>query len=69
MILVDKPTDNLQSDKGKDIMELFKRLNQDGTTIIQVTHSVRRQRKRKNNIFGLGCGAQTQLLRFAELAP
>lgn len=39
LIRADEPTGNLHSDQGKDIMELFKRLNQDGTTIIQVTHS------------------------------
>ena len=39
VILADEPTGNLHSAQAKEIMELFTKLNQQGTTIIQVTHS------------------------------
>jgi len=55
LILADEPTGNLHSAQGEEIMQLFKKLNEEGTTIIQVTHS-EKNATYGNRIIQLGDG-------------
>ena len=50
-LLADEPTGNLHSKQGQEIMELFKKLNDEGTTIVQVTHSERNAEYGHRTIF------------------
>ena len=64
LILADEPTGNLNTAEGKEIMEMLKNLNENGTTIIQVTHSEEKARYAKRIIHLLdGCIEKEEAVR------
>lgn len=56
LLLADEPTGNLHSEQGKQIMDIFQKLNSEGITIIQVTHS-EENAKRGKRIVQIADGA------------
>lgn len=56
LLLADEPTGNLHSEQGKSIMDIFQKLNEEGMTIIQVTHS-EENAKRSKRVVRLADGA------------
>lgn len=56
LLLADEPTGNLHSEQGKQIMDIFQKLNDEGITIIQVTHS-EENAKRGKRIVRIADGA------------
>lgn len=56
LLLADEPTGNLHSEQGKQIMDIFEKLNDEGITIIQVTHS-EENAKRGKRIVRIADGA------------
>lgn len=63
LILADEPTGNLDSARGQEVMSLLKKLNQEGATIIMVTHSAEHAdyAQRRINLFDGKVVAQSQL--------
>jgi len=63
LILADEPTGNLDSARGQEVMSLLKKLNQEGSTIIMVTHSAEHAEyaQRRINLFDGKVVAQSQL--------
>lgn len=66
LILADEPTGNLDSVHGQDVMNLLKQLNQEGATVVMVTHSLDHASyaQRRINLFDGKIIAQTQLETF-----
>lgn len=62
LILADEPTGNLDSIRGQEVMSLLKKLNEEGSTIIMVTHSIEHAEyaQRRINLFDGKVVAQSQ---------
>jgi ABC-type lipoprotein export system ATPase subunit len=56
LLLADEPTGNLHSEQGKQIMDIFEKLNDEGITIIQVTHA-EENAQRSKRVIKIGDGA------------
>jgi len=50
LLLADEPTGNLHSEQGKQIMDIFEKLNDEGITIVQVTHAEENAQRSKRII-------------------
>lgn len=63
LILADEPTGNLDSTHGQEVMNLLKKLNQEGATVVMVTHSLEHAgyAQRRINLFDGKVIAQTNL--------
>lgn len=63
LILADEPTGNLDSTHGQEVMNLLKKLNQEGSTVVMVTHSLEHASyaQRRINLFDGKIIAQAQL--------
>jgi len=74
ILMADEPTGNLDSKTGKEIMELFKSLNEEGQTIVMVTHNPENMAYSTRTIFlrdgrvdGKGWKAEPGPSAFSEL--
>ncbi len=67
LLLADEPTGNLQSEQGRKIMDIFQKLNEEGITIIQVTHSEENARRSKRIVTVVDGTIQSDVLVNANM--
>ncbi|HUW05003.1 MAG TPA: ABC transporter ATP-binding protein [Williamwhitmania sp.] len=69
LILADEPTGNLDSNNGKEVMDLLQELNREGTTIVMVTHSPSdaKYAHRLVNLFDGKVSVEQPAMTYAEL--
>ncbi len=63
LILADEPTGNLDSAHGQDVMDMLRSLNEDGTTIVMVTHSLAHADVARRSLHLFDGGLVTERLR------